>query len=254
MEGAYHAVPDDGITLPTYLAESFGVRVGDTVTVRLLEGDRREAPFVVTSLVDELMGVRTYMSASSLAGLLREEGSVSGAYLQVDAQHIDAFYDVVKRTPTIGGVVLRSTAMKSFDDNYKENMDISSAYLVAFAAIIAFGVVYNSARIALSERGNELASLRVLGFTKTEITVVLLGEQVILTLIALPLGMGLGIFLSSLLPDAFATDLFRFPFLITMRNLGMGTITIVVVALISGFFIRRRLRSLDLIAVLKSRE
>ena len=150
--------------------------------------------------------------------------------------------------------MLRSTAIQSFDDNYKENMDASSAYLVAFAAIIAFGVVYNSARIALSERGNELASLRVLGFTKLEIAVVLLGEQVVLILIALPLGMALGTYVSSLLPDALATDLFRFPFDITLKNLGLGALTITVIALISGFFIRRRLQKLDLIAVLKSRE
>ncbi|MBK7033964.1 MAG: ABC transporter permease [Ignavibacteria bacterium] len=254
MKGVYQPVADEGITISAYLAARFGAAVGDTITVKLLEGDRRSAPFIITGLVDEIMGVQAYMSSATLAELLREEGSLSGAYLQVDAQHLQDFYDVVKRTPTIAGVMLRSTAIQSFDDNYKENMDASSAYLVAFAAIIAFGVVYNSARIALSERGNELASLRVLGFTKLEIAVVLLGEQVVLILIALPLGMALGTYVSSLLPDALATDLFRFPFDITLKNLGLGALTITVIALISGFFIRRRLQKLDLIAVLKSRE
>lgn len=254
MKGAYRPVAPDGITISAYLAEKFGASVGDTITVKLLEGDRRSAPFIIHSLVDEIMGVQAYMSSHTLAHLLREEGSLSGAYLQVDEQHLQEFYEVVKRTPTIAGVMLRNTAIQSFDDNYKENMDVSSAYLVAFAAIIAFGVVYNSARIALSERGNELASLRVLGFTRTEISVVLLGEQVVLMLVALPVGMALGAYLSSLLPDAMATDLFRFPFSITMRNLGLGSFTIIVTALVSGFFIRRRLQKLDLIAVLKSRE
>lgn len=254
MKGVYQPVATDGITISAYLAKRFGATIGDTITVKLLEGDRRSAPFIITALVDEIMGVQAYMSSATLADLLREEGSLSGAYLQVDGQRLEEFYTVVKRTPAIAGVMLRSTAMKSFDDNYKENMDASSAYLVAFAAIIAFGVVYNSARIALSERGNELASLRVLGFTKMEIAVILLGEQVVLILIALPVGMALGIYVSSLLPDALATDLFRFPFNITMKNLGLGTLTITIIAVISGFFIRRRLQKLDLVAVLKSRE
>ncbi len=254
MDGIPVTVADTGLTMSSFLARNMGARIGDTVQVTLLEGDRREASMLVSALVDEMMGVQVYMLSSSLNTFLREQGSVSGAYLRVDAKELDKFYAAVKNTPAIAGVMLRSVAMKSFDENYKENMDVSSAYLVAFAAIIAFGVVYNSARIALSERGNELASLRVLGFTKTEIAVVLFGEQGILTLVALPLGMLLGTALASTLPDALATDLFRFPFLISSKNLGTGTLIIVIVAIVSGLFIRRRLNTLDLIAVLKTRE
>ena len=148
----------------------------------------------------------------------------------------------------------RESMIKSFNDNYQENSNISNIVIVVFAMIIAFGVVYNSARITLSERATELASLRILGFTGNEITVILLGEQVILMLMAIPVGMVLGTLAVLALPGALSTDLFRFPTVFTLKNYGMGTLTIVSVAVITGVLLRQRLKNLDLIAVLKSRE
>lgn len=253
-EGRIARLPDDGLLLSRRLADALHVRRGDLVDVKLLEEDRRTISLPVAGLVDDLLGVQAYTTFYHLAAVLNEQGSISGAYLAVDRHDLAKFNTAVKNTPIIAGVAVKQAAIQSFEDNYGENMNISSTWIVAFAVIIAFGVVYNSARIALSERGNELASLRVLGFTNGEITIVLLGEQVVLTLIALPIGMILGYGMSSILPDAFATDMFRMPFVFSIRNLGLAALTIVSVALATGLLVRRRLTRLDLVAVLKSRE
>ncbi len=135
-----------------------------------------------------------------------------------------------------------------------ENMQMMTGILVIFSCIITFSVVYNSARIALSERGRELASLRIMGFTQTEIALILLGEQAILTLFAIPVGIGFGLGLSALMVKAYDSELYRLPFVISRATYGFTTITVIIAGLISGFIIYRQLQKLDLIAVLKTRE
>ncbi|RPI65607.1 MAG: ABC transporter permease, partial [Ignavibacteriae bacterium] len=134
------AVASEGLTITEYLARSMQIRVGDSITVKLLEGDRRELRMCVSATVDEMFGVQAYMADASLRKLLREEGSISGAFVQIDIRSMDAFSKKVKTTPAVASVMVRETAIKSFDDNYRENMDISTVYMVGFAVIIAFGV------------------------------------------------------------------------------------------------------------------
>jgi putative ABC transport system permease protein len=133
-------------------------------------------------------------------------------------------------------------------------MGTSTGILIFFACVIAFGVVYNGARIALSERGRELASLRVLGFTQREIAVMLLGEQAILTLLAVPLGWVLGYGLSWLITIAIDTELMRLPLVLSPQTYFRAFVIVLAAAALSGLLVRWRLRRLDLIEVLKTRE
>lgn len=247
-------IPDHGLLLTSFLARQLHARVGDSIDVGLLEQDRRTVRLPITAVVDEIMGVQVYMRNDELWKLVREDGTISGAYLQVDHTKLGDFYARVKQTPAIAGVMVRETALRSFNETYSENMWISTTAIVFFAVVIAFGVVYNSARIALSERGNELASLRVLGLTRGEITVILLGEQVALTMAGIPVGVAIGYALCAWLPTAFETDIFRIPFSFTLRNVGLAMVVILSVTIVTGVMIRRRLNTLDLVAVLKSRE
>ncbi len=253
-DGTVAKMPPRGIVLTGYLADKFGLQVGDTLAISLLEGSRRTVRIPFGGRADEMFGLQAYMHANALEEILDEEGSVSGVHVLLDPDYDAAFSSAVKTIPSSAGVLHRRTTRQSFDDNYKENMDISTYYIVAFAVIIAFGVVYNSARIALSERATELAQLRILGFTLGEITVILVGEQLMLTLLAIPVGAAIGGLVISMLPAALSNDLFRFPTVLSVKNVGLGAATIVTVALISGFLIWLRLRRLDLISVLKSRE
>jgi putative ABC transport system permease protein len=194
------------------------------------------------------------MDLHALSTLMREEGSLSGAYLAVDPRHAQELYRALKRLPAVSGVAFRDAVLQSFDQILDRSMRTVSVVEVLFACVIAFGVVYNGARIALSERGNELASLRVLGFTRSEVTWLLLGEQGVLTLLAVPLGFALGTGIAWLLSRRLNTELYRIPLVLDSATFSFAVLVIVIAALFSGMLVARRINRLDLVAVLKTRE
>jgi putative ABC transport system permease protein len=247
-------LPPDGLVLNAKLAEILEARPGDTVTMEVLEGARPVRQVAVAALVDEPIGLGAYMQADALHRLMREGGTLSGAYLQVDPQLATKLYSILKRTPSVGGVAVRQAMLASFWKTFGESIWISTAFLVGFASVIAFGIVYNGARMALSERGNELACLRVLGYTRAEIGRILLGEQGLLTIISIPAGFGLGFLFSLLLSRYFSRDLFRLPMVVNAGTYAFAAIVVMGAAVFSGAIVANRLRRMDLTAVLKSRE
>ncbi len=247
-------LPPTGLVLSSDLASKLGVNVGDTITVEILEGTRTIKQVPVVKLVDELLGLGVYMDAQALHRLLNEGDTISSAYLMVDANAIDKLYAKLKSTPAVSGVWIPSVWLQSFNETIARTMGTSTSVIIFFACVIAFGMVYNGARIALSERGRELASLRVLGFSLNEITVMLLGEQAILTGLAIPLGYALGYSLCFLITKAIDTELMRLPLIVTGKTYVLAFLIVSGAAILSGFLIRWRLRNLDLVEVLKTRE
>jgi putative ABC transport system permease protein len=174
--------------------------------------------------------------------------------MKVDPSMAAQLYSVLKHIPAISGVAVREAMLASFWKTFGDSIWISTAFLVGFATVIAFGVVYNGARIALSERGHELACLRVLGYTRTEIGRILLGEQGLLTVAAVPAGFALGFALSLLLSRFFSRDLFRLPLVVNAGTYAFAALVVFAAAIFSGLIVAQRLRHMDLTAVLKSRE
>lgn len=248
------SLPDTGVVLTSKLAEILGVTVGDPLTVEVLEGERPTRTVPVVGLVDELIGLGAYMDIHALNQLMREGQTLSGAYLTVDAHHLDQLYAQLKQTPAVASVALRERVITEFQKTIGGSFAIFTTVLVIFASVIAFGVVYNVARIALTERSRELATLRIIGFTQDEIAVILLGEQAIVTIVAIPCGFALGFGLAALITRAYDWELFRFPLIVTPASYAFAFIVITLAALGSGWLIRRQLNHLDLIAVLKTRE
>lgn len=247
-------LPSEGLVLSAKLAEILQVTPGEFLTVEVLEGERPVRHVLVAGLVDELVSVAAYMDAHALHRLLREAESVSGAYFSVDPQVASHLYAVLKQTPAISSVGIREAMLRSFDDILARSLKITTIVNILFACVIAAGMVYNGARIALSERGNELASLRVLGFTTREVAFILLGEQALLTLAAIPVGFALGFGLCVFLSERLSTELYRIPFVISGGTYLFATCVVILAALVSGILVARRIRRLDLIAVLKTRE
>src|SRR6266545_4132788 len=243
-----------GVALTTKLAEWLGVKPGDTLTVEVMEGTRPVRRLTVAGIVDDLVGMSAYMDIRALNRLMREGASVSGLHLMVDENALPALYATLKKTPAVRSVVVPGALLANFNKTIARTMETNTAVLIFFACAIAFGVVYNSARIALSERGRELASLRVLGFTEREVTVMLLGEQALLAALAIPLGCALGWGLSWLITWAIDTELMRLPLVVSGRTYARASIIVVTAAFLSGLLVIRRLRRLDLIEVLKTRE
>lgn len=253
-KGRSFEVPPEGLVLNKKLAEILGVSAGDVVTVEVLEGPRPVKDVQVTRIVEEWLGLSAYIDEAALARMMNEPRAASGAYLMVDHLHQNELDDILKHTPAVAGVALREALLQSFKDTIAENFAISTSMLVFFACVIAIGMVYNGARIALSERGRELASLRVLGFTRREVGAMLLGEQAILIAIAIPLGFALGYVFAAWISRIYDTEIYRMPLVVSARTYAFAFSVIVAAAIFSGLLIYRRIRTLDLVEVLKSRE
>ncbi len=247
-------IPPEGVLLTTKLTELLGVRPGDTITVEVLEGERPVRQVAVSGTVDEMIGLSAYMDISSLNRMMREGSSISGAYLSVDSKNLPALYSQLKRTPAVASVAVREAMLESFYRTIAESLRISTTALNLFACLIAVGMVYNGARVALSERGHELASLRVLGFNQREIGFMLLGEQALLALASIPLGFAIGYGFCALLTSAMQTELYRMPLVINARTYAISVLIVGLAALATGILLYRRLSHLDLVAVLKTRE
>ena len=194
------------------------------------------------------------MTAEALHTLMHESPVVSGAYLQVDPNHMADLYTTLKAMPAVAGVALTEAMRRSFRQTMAENLNLQIFINVIFAGIIAFGVVYNAARISLSERSRELASLRVLGFTRREISLILIGELAFVTALSLPAGSVIGYGLSRLIVGSFASEVYRIPLVVNSSTIAWAWLVVIVAAAFSALVVRRRLDQLDLVAVLKTRE
>jgi putative ABC transport system permease protein len=247
-------IPPDGVLLTKKLAEILGTKTGDTVQVEVLEGERPKREVRVAGTVDEMIGLSAYMDIASLNRMMREGPSISGAYLAVDSRLLPQLYATLKRTPAIAGVAVREAMLQSFYRTIAESLRISSTALNLFACLIAVAMVYNGARVALSERGHELASLRVLGFTQREIGFMLLGEQALLTLVAIPIGFLFGYGICAALTAVMQTELYRMPLVVSASTYGLAVLIVGVAAACTAAVIYRRLRYMDLVEVLKTRE
>lgn len=248
------SLPPDGIVLTKYLAETMNAGVGDILSVEIKEGARPVREIKIVGTVDELIGVNAYMDVKALHRLMREEDTVSGAFLSVEELGDEKLYSQLKKLPNVATVSLPGAALRSFNETFAQSIGASTLILIVFAGVIAFGVIYNGARISLSERGREFASLRVLGFTQKEISVMLLGEQAILTIAAIPVGYFFGFFLSGLMNAAIDVELVRLPIVFSVRTFVFSFIIVIATAILSGLLVAWRLRNLDLIEVLKTRE
>jgi len=248
------ALPADGILLTDYLAKLLELHVGDSVVVEVLEGNRPVRETTVVGVVREYLGVSGYMDLAALNRFLHEGPTLSGAYLSVDSGAMQSLYGQLKGMPRVAGVAERVQEIRNFNRVMDETMLFFTYVATVFAVIIAFGVIYNSARIALTERGHELASLRVLGFTRAEIAYILLGELGLLTLVAIPLGLWLGESMCFYIAHTMQNDLFRVPVILVPQTYAFAAAVVLVSAGLSGLAVRRRLDQLDLIAVLKTAE
>lgn len=251
------ALPPDGLVLSRKLGEILHLRAGDEAWVEVLEGRRPIRRIRIAALADEYLGMGAYMQLDALRRLMRETHQISGVSLLTDGGDPASFYRRIKETPAIAGVSSTRAAIDNFRRTLAESMNVLLFFNALFSSIIAFGVVYNAARVSLSERSRDFASLRVLGFTRTEISMMLLGELAVIVAVAIPAGLILGYGLAVLAIatlDTFNTELYRMPLVVSARTFAASAATTIAAAVFSGLIVRRQLDRLDLVAVLKSRE
>ena len=247
-------VPASGLVLSSLLAEVLDAPPGRTVTIEVLEGRRPTYELPIVGVVDDVLGLSAYTDVEALHTMLREGDVLSGAALLIDASASAELSSDLKRLPAVAGASFKAAVIRNFRETLAANMNLSIFLNVLFAGIISFGVVYNAARVSLSERSRELASLRVLGFTRAEISLILLGEIALLTVAALPVGGLLGYGMATSIVQGLDSEVYRFPLVISRSVVAWSFLTIIAATLVSGLIVRRQLDRLDLVAVLKIRE
>ena len=245
-------LPDTGLVINQFLAKTLRVKEGDLLTVKFLEGSRKIRDVPVTLIINELSGILTFMNLDALNRLLGERDRVTGAWLAVDLDVLPDIYRTLNNWPGIVGSYTRQELLTNFTDMLDEQVIAFMLITTLLAGCIAFGVIYNSMRISLSERARELASLRVLGFTTREVAYILLGEQSLIILAAIPLGFLSGYGLCVFLVENMATDLFRMPLIINRDTYTAAALIVIVSGLISGLIVWRRIKRLDMVGVLKT--
>ncbi|MEO1200613.1 MAG: FtsX-like permease family protein, partial [Pseudomonadota bacterium] len=248
------ALPETGLTLSEALARLLDVERGDLVEIELLEGRRRIVSAPVTEIVQGYLGLSAFMNIEALNELNFEGPVVSGVHLAIDPAENDALMAELKETPAARFIALQKVSLQKFQETLAQTMLIGISVYMILAGIIAFGVVYNAARISLSERGRELASLCVLGFTRAEVSRVLLIELAVLTIVAQPIGWVIGYGMAKGLALGFESDLYRMPFVVAPHTYAIASLVVVVAALVSAMMVQSRVNQLDMIEVLKTRE
>ncbi len=243
-----------GLLMSDRLADKLGLRVGDTVTVELREGRRWLRQVVLERTVRDMMGLNAYMDMHAINRLAGDGDLASQFTLATERGRAHEVLDATQNMPRVAGAFSKATMLRNMQEISARNIVIMSTILTAFATVIAVGVVYNSARIAFAERSWELASLRVLGFSRAEVSTLLLGELALGIAVALPSGMFMGWGLTHLLVDLMRSDQFLFPVVIRPRTYAWSALCVLAAGVASALVVRRRIDRLDMVAVLKTRE
>ncbi len=247
-------LPASGLVLSDKLADMLHVVPGNELTVEVLEGEELVRKVEVAGVATEYSGTNAYMDRHQLNRLMKETDVLSGAFLAVDPMQRPELYLQLKQTPQVASVSIKSAMIQQFRDTIAANQLTMQSFTVFFAAVIAVGVVYNTARISLDERSRELATLRVIGFTRGEVSAILLGELGILTLVAIPIGCCIGFGFCAAMVIGFESELYRIPLVIHPASYARAAIVTIIAAVASGLLVRNRLDHLNLVDVLKSRE
>ena len=246
--------PTDGLVVSAKLAEVFGARIGDELRVEFLEGKRLTRTVRLVGLADDLAGITAYMELDALNRLLGEGDVVTGASFTVDGARRRDFLRALKEVPRVGWVAVKETLRANFAKTTATSINLIQTIYLSFATVVAFGVVYNNARISLAERSRELATLRVIGFSQREVGAVLVTELVLLALCAVPLGLLIGTGFATAIVTQVNTETVRLPLVFTLRNYAFAVLVVTIASTLSGMLVLRRLNQLNLVGALRAPE
>ena len=247
-------VPPGGIVLSQRLAAHLDVQSGESIEVEFLSGRRETFSVEVTELVELYFGLGAYMDFEYMNALFRQAPRISTVNITLDALQTDALHAAIKNTPRVSGIVEMNENRRAFQDTIEQNIVVMNTIYIAVAVLITIGVTYNAARIQLSERARELASLRILGFGRGEVSYILVGEMMLIALIAQPFGWLIGAGIARLMTNAFTSDLYAIPLVLKPATFAIASLVVLCAALGSVMIVRRRLDHLNLVSVMKTRE
>ncbi len=247
-------LPPDGLVISSKLAEVLGARVGDLLLVEVLEGKRPVRSVPLAGLAEDFAGTAAYMDLAALNRLMDEGDVITGANFRVDPAQRTQFLRALKGIPRVSWVSIKESLRENFRQTTAASIGLIQKIYMLFAIVVAIGVVYNNARISLAERARELATLRVIGFSKREVGAVLVTELVILGLVAVPLGLLIGTGFAKAILGAVNTETVRLPLVLTANNYAFAVLVVTAASIASALLVLRKLSQLDLVGALKAPE
>ncbi|WP_208349566.1 ABC transporter permease [Pseudaestuariivita rosea] len=248
------SAPPGGILLSERLADQLDARPGDVIDAEFLTGRRETLALPVTGLVEQHFGLGAYVDLNYINAQFRQIPQMSVANISLDSARLPDLHLALKELPKLSGLVEMNENREAFQETIQQNVAVMNTVYITIAILITIGVAYNGARIQLSERARELASLRILGFGRGEVSYILVGETMFLTLLAQPLGWLIGAYIARLMTNAFSSDLYAIPLVLELDTFALASLIVLTVAFASAMVVRRRLDRLDLVSVMKTRE
>ena len=247
-------LPPGGMVVSAKLAEVLRAKLGDEILVEALEGKRTSGTFASPGLAEDFAGMAAYMDIHALNRLLGEGDIITGASFTVDQSRRPEFMRALKDIPRVSWVAIKNSLRENFRKTTAASIGLIQKIYMVFAMVVAFGVVYNNARISLAERARELATLRVIGFSRREVGAVLVTELVILALVAVPLGLLVGTGFATGILRAVNTETVRLPLVLTASNYAFAVLVVTIASIFSALFVLRKLNQLNLVGALKAPE
>jgi putative ABC transport system permease protein len=246
--------PTDGLIVSAKLAQVLGAQVGDLLVVEALEGRRPIKTLPIVGLAEDFTGIAAYMELHAINRFLGEGDVITGASLGLDMSKRGEFLAALKEIPRVSSVAIKETMRKSFRETTAQMMGLIQSIYLMFSVVVAFGVIYNNARISLAERARELATLRVVGMTQREVSAIIVIELVLLAVLAVPLGLVMGTGFATVIISTVSTETVRLPLVFTSYTYSFAVVVVVTASVFSALVVLRKLKQLDLIATLKAPE
>lgn len=253
-KGHVRDAPPGGLLLSTRLADQLDAHEGDVIEAEFLSGTRETYALTVSGVVEQYFGLGAYMELTFLNQLHRQAPQISVVNVALDDTQVDHLHRRLKEIPKLTGLIMMNDTRRSFQDTVRENIAVMNTVYMTIAVLITIGVAYNGARIQLSERARELASLRILGFSRGEVSYILVGETMLLALLAQPVGWLVGAWIAKKMTDGFSSDLYSVPLILKPASFSMASLVVLTAALVSVMVVRLRLDRLNLVSVMKTRE
>jgi putative ABC transport system permease protein len=247
-------LPREGLVVSSKLAQVLGAAPGDFIQVEVLEGKRQVRQVRLAGLAEDFAGMAAYMDLNAVNRLLGEGDIITGASFTIDSGRRAEFLHSLKNIPRVSWVAIKESLRENFRQTTAASIGVIQSIYLVFATIVAFGVVYNNARISLAERARELATLRVIGFSRREVGTVLVTELVVLALLAVPLGLLLGTGFATGILSAVNTETVRLPLVLTPSNYAFAALVVAIASTLSALMVLRKLSHLDLVGALKAPE
>jgi putative ABC transport system permease protein len=246
--------PSAGVILSAPLGKILGVAPGAVLEVEVLEAGRRRLQVRVAGFIDDFSGLSAYMDLDALERLLGEPATASGALLSIRRGDLADVTRRIEKLPAVASFSEPALDRQQFQSQVSDALRALTILLAVFASIISVGMVFNNARIALAVRSRDLATLRILGFTRGEVAVVLLGEQGLQLVLGVAAGLPLGYFLGAATLAAIPPELFRVSPVLAPSSLLEAAAVVLLSGLACALWVRREADRLDLVSVLKARD